>query len=150
MAEEQLPADPVQRWKTEIPIVEELKKKAKAQGLWNLFLSKAHYPEFGVPLTNIEVRAGRRAFLYLPAHPFVIKYAVIAEVLGGGGQTASEALNCSAPDTGNMGASLLLAVPSPHLKRYHRGLGALWYTRAAEDVAETAAGRQNSVFFRHD
>jgi len=35
--------------------VEELKAKAKKLGLWNLFLSKAHYPEFGVPLTNLEV-----------------------------------------------------------------------------------------------
>ena len=34
----------------------ELKEKAKKLGLWNLFLSKAHYPQFGVPLTNLEVR----------------------------------------------------------------------------------------------
>ncbi|KAJ8086359.1 hypothetical protein PM082_005182 [Marasmius tenuissimus] len=82
VAHAQLPADE-RRWKTVIPIVEELKVKAKKLGLWNLFLSKAHYPEFGVPLTNLE-------------------YAVMAEVLGRGGQVASEAVNCSAPDTGNM------------------------------------------------
>jgi acyl-CoA dehydrogenase len=51
----QLPDDPVQRWKTVIPITEELKSKAKRLGLWNLFLSKTHYPEHGVPLTNLEV-----------------------------------------------------------------------------------------------
>jgi acyl-CoA dehydrogenase len=39
-----------------IPVVEELKAKAKKLGLWNLFLSKAHYPAHGVPLTNLEVR----------------------------------------------------------------------------------------------
>lgn len=52
----QLPDDPVKRWQTIIPVIAELKEKAKKQGLWNLFLSKAHYPEFGVPLTNLEVR----------------------------------------------------------------------------------------------
>ncbi|CAG7849373.1 Acyl-CoA dehydrogenase family member 10 Short=ACAD-10 [Serendipita indica DSM 11827] len=81
--EAQLPADPVQRWKTVIPITEELKLKAKQRGLWNLFLSKKHYPEFGVPLTNLE-------------------YAVMAEILGRCGQFGSESVNCSAPDTGNM------------------------------------------------
>lgn len=59
VAHEQLPADRVKRWRTVIPVVEELKSKAKELGLWNLFLSKAHYPEFGVPLTNLEV-GGRR------------------------------------------------------------------------------------------
>jgi acyl-CoA dehydrogenase len=59
LAELQLPQDPVKRWKTVIPIVEELKTKAKARGLWNLFLSKAHYPQYGVSLTNLEVRLPR-------------------------------------------------------------------------------------------
>ncbi|KAK0453366.1 acyl-CoA dehydrogenase/oxidase [Armillaria borealis] len=83
LAHAQLPADPEKRWKTVIPVIEELKAKAKKLGLWNLFLSKAHYPEFGVPLSNLE-------------------YAVMAEVLGRGGPIASQAVNCAAPDTGNM------------------------------------------------
>ncbi|KIJ56532.1 hypothetical protein M422DRAFT_22696 [Sphaerobolus stellatus SS14] len=83
LAEAQLPEDPEKRWKTVIPIVQELKVKARKLGLWNLFLSKAHYPEFGVPLTNLE-------------------YAVMAEIMGRAGHIASEAVNCSAPDTGNM------------------------------------------------
>ncbi|KAI0728750.1 acyl-CoA dehydrogenase NM domain-like protein [Fomitopsis betulina] len=83
VAHAQLPADPENRWKAVIPIVAELKAKARELGLWNLFLSKARYPEFGVPLTNLE-------------------YAFMAEILGRGGQMASEAVNCSAPDTGNM------------------------------------------------
>ncbi|KJA24510.1 hypothetical protein HYPSUDRAFT_65392 [Hypholoma sublateritium FD-334 SS-4] len=83
LAHAQLPDDPVARWKTVIPIIEELKEKAKKQGLWNLFLSKAHYPEFGVPLSNLE-------------------YAVMAEVLAHAGPMGPEIMNCSAPDTGNM------------------------------------------------
>ncbi|KAJ7368047.1 acyl-CoA dehydrogenase/oxidase [Mycena albidolilacea] len=83
LAHAQLPTDEVQRWKTVIPVIEELKVKAKKLGLWNLFLSKAHYPEHGVPLTNLE-------------------YAVMAELLGRAGHMASEVVNCSAPDTGNM------------------------------------------------
>lgn len=50
-----MPTDPALRWRTVVPITEELKVKAKKLGLWNLFLSKAHYPEHGVPLTNLEV-----------------------------------------------------------------------------------------------
>ncbi|CAK5275758.1 unnamed protein product [Mycena citricolor] len=83
VAHAQLPTDPSLRWKTVIPVIEELKVKAKKLGLWNLFLSKAHYPEHGVPLTNLE-------------------YAVMAEILGRGGHMAPQAVNCSAPDTGNM------------------------------------------------
>jgi acyl-CoA dehydrogenase len=56
LAHAQVPKDPVQRWKTVIPVIEELKVKARKLGLWNLFLSKTHYPEHGVPLTNVEVR----------------------------------------------------------------------------------------------
>ncbi len=59
------------------PIVEELKTKAKAAGLWNLFLPA----ESG--LTNLE-------------------YAPLAEITGWSLDLAPEALNCAAPDTGNM------------------------------------------------
>ena len=64
--------------------MEDLKNKARKLGLWNLFLSKEHYPDVGVPLTNLE-------------------YATMAEVMGHAPRVAPEACNCSAPDTGNMG-----------------------------------------------
>ncbi len=62
-------------------ILEDLKKKAQAQGLWNLFLPEA-YGEFSPGLTNLE-------------------YAPLAEIMGRV-TWASEVFNCSAPDTGNM------------------------------------------------
>jgi acyl-CoA dehydrogenase len=62
------------------PVLEDLKKKARSLGLWNLFLGR-DYVE-GAGLTNVE-------------------YALIAE-LTGRCPLAPEAMNCSAPDTGNM------------------------------------------------
>ena len=74
---EQLEQNP---WKTP-PILDELKAKAKAKGLWNLFLPKEH-GELSPGLTNLE-------------------YASLAEQMGRH-HIASECFNCSAPDTGNM------------------------------------------------
>src|ERR1700729_4243225 len=78
-----------ERWKV-IPIVEELKKKAHAEGLWNMFMPpSAHEDEefHGAGLTNLE-------------------YAPLAEEMGHIGW-ASEVFNCSAPDTGNTEARIV-------------------------------------------
>lgn len=50
----QISTDPVKRWKSYPQVIEELKTKARSLGLWNLFLSKAHYPDVGTDLTNLE------------------------------------------------------------------------------------------------
>ena len=77
-----------ERWKV-IEVIEELKPKARAAGLWNMFVPPSHggvpVHEFhfdGTPLTNLE-------------------YAPLAEEMGRVGWS-SEVFNCSAPDTGNM------------------------------------------------
>jgi acyl-CoA dehydrogenase len=67
-----------ERWKP-APVMEELKAKAREQGLWNLFLSES---ENGAGLTNLE-------------------YAPLCEIMGRS-HIGPEAFNCSAPDTGNM------------------------------------------------
>ncbi|KAI0092812.1 acyl-CoA dehydrogenase NM domain-like protein [Irpex rosettiformis] len=92
-----LPDDHEKRWKTIIPIIADLKAKARKLGLWNLFLSKRHYPKYGTDLTNLE-------------------YALMAEVMGRGGQFGSEVHNCSAPDTGNMEVLARYASPEQQEK----------------------------------
>jgi acyl-CoA dehydrogenase len=72
------------RWKV-IPVLEDLKKKAKDEGLWNLFMPPSAHEDdqfHGAGLSNLE-------------------YALLSEQMGRIAW-ASEIFNCSAPDTGNM------------------------------------------------
>jgi len=67
------------RWQP-APLVEDLKARPRAEGLWNLFLPES---EYAAGLTNTE-------------------YAPLCEVMGRAAPFAPEIFNCSAPDTGNM------------------------------------------------
>jgi acyl-CoA dehydrogenase len=68
------------------PLMEDLKASARRRGLWNLF-----HPDFG-GLSNLE-------------------YAAVAEITGWSPVIAPEAINCQAPDTGNMETLHLFATP---------------------------------------
>ncbi|MEK8048462.1 acyl-CoA dehydrogenase family protein [Ideonella margarita] len=85
------------RW-TPLAVIEELKPKARAAGLWNLFLPDS---ELGAGLTNQE-------------------YAPLAEIMGRV-PWASEVFNCSAPDTGNMEVLVRYGKPE-HKERWLKPL----------------------------
>jgi acyl-CoA dehydrogenase len=91
------PAEPVfaaqsaaepDRWDSP-PVLAELKTQARERGLWNLFLPHA---EWGAGLSNVE-------------------YAPLAELSGRSPNIAPEAMNCAAPDTGNMELLAMFGTP---------------------------------------
>jgi acyl-CoA dehydrogenase len=93
MREEVFPAErEYAKWRVDndphvqLPVLERLKASAKKRGLWNLFL-----PEIS-GLSNLE-------------------YAAVAEISGWSPVIAPEAINCQAPDTGNMETLHLFATP---------------------------------------
>jgi len=73
------------------PVIQELKAAARERGLWNLFLPDAEEPRHGLS---------------------VLDYASLAEVTGRSIELAPEAINCAAPDTGNMEVLHLFGTPA--------------------------------------
>ncbi|MFF4145690.1 acyl-CoA dehydrogenase family protein [Streptomyces sp. NPDC001698] len=80
-------ADDPWAW-TRLPVVTELQAEARRRGLWNLFLPGEH----GAGLTNLQ-------------------YAPLAEITGRAWRLGPAALNCAAPDTGNMEVLAMFATP---------------------------------------
>ncbi|MDI1462497.1 acyl-CoA dehydrogenase family protein [Catellatospora sp. KI3] len=88
--EAQMEAEP-DRWDSP-PLMADLKREAQRRGLWNLFLPDA---EHGAGLTNLQ-------------------YAHLAELSGRSPRLAPEAMNCAAPDTGNMELLAQFGTPEQH------------------------------------
>ncbi|CDP84755.1 MULTISPECIES: acyl-CoA dehydrogenase family protein [Mycolicibacterium] len=107
----------------EVPgVIEELKAQARARGLWNLFLPQSTEPAHGLS---------------------VLDYAPLAERTGWYPQLAPEAMNCSAPDTGNMELLDLFATEEQRerwLKPLLRGEIRSAFAMTEPDVASSDAG----------
>jgi acyl-CoA dehydrogenase len=87
-------------WST-APVLQELRAEARSRGLWNLFLPGEAGRAHGAPgLTNLQ-------------------YAPLAEISGRSGHLAPVAMNCAAPDTGNMEVLAMFGTPEQQERWLH-------------------------------